>query len=336
MIGLMAVSAAIAAEPTALPGRLPTQSRHGLKDAVDLLANLTEAFTVALYLREPGGQQLHATAWHSMSRSFRSEEPVQVGEGLVGWVAKHNRPVDVDRYKQSSEATGLYHADEGIQAFVGMPVGELGVLVVDTKARQIFGEREKKIIRDFAVFMGQMVLQQETCVREALYGRILDLLYDIENAALSFSGRRELYDEILDAGRRFTGLSMGFLCLLHQGANNFGGGGAGAQRGHPQGPFLSGDPGPGGMGAARSPPPDSPPHAARAGQVLPHLPGRAPQRLQCLRGGAAFGLAAAGGSMGLCRSNRTLHRRGRGAGPATGRSPRGRYPDPLSPGLVLG
>lgn len=221
MIGPMAVSAAIAAEPTTLSGRLPTQSRHGLKDAVDLLANLTEAFTVALYLREPGGHQLHAAAWHSMSRSFRSEEPVQVGEGLVGWVAKHNRPVDVDRYKQSSEATGLYHADEGIQAFVGMPVGEMGVLVVDTKSRQIFGEREKKIIRDFAVFMGQMVAQQETCAREALYGRILDLLYDIENAALSFSGRRELYDEILDAGRRFTGLSMGFLCLLHQGRKQF-------------------------------------------------------------------------------------------------------------------
>lgn len=205
-----------------MPGRLPTQSRHGLKDAVDLLANLTEAYTVALYLREPGGRQLHAAAWHSMGRSFRSEDPVQMGEGLVGWVAKHNRPVDVDRYKQSSEATGLYHADEGIQAFVGMPVGDLGVLVVDTKNRQIFGEREKKIIRDFAVFMGQMVAQQETCAREALYGRILDLLYDVENAALSFSGRRELYDEILDAGRRFSGLSMGFCVCCTRDASSFG------------------------------------------------------------------------------------------------------------------
>ena len=204
-----------------MPGRTPLQSRHGLKEAVDLLANLTEASTVALFLRDPGGQRLHAVAWHSLARSFRSDDPVEMGEGLVGWVAKHKRPVDVDRYQQKSSATGLYYDDEGIRAFVGMPVGEWGVLVVDTKNRQIFGEREKKIIRDFANFMAQLVAQQETCAREALYGRILDLLYDIENASLSFSGRRQLYDEVLDAGRRFTGLSMGFLCLLHPGRRQF-------------------------------------------------------------------------------------------------------------------
>jgi signal transduction protein with GAF and PtsI domain len=139
----------------------------------------------------------------------------------VGWVAKHKRPVDVDRYQQQSTATGLYYDDEGIKAFVGIPVGDMGVLVVDTKNRMVFGEREKKIIRDFGVFMGQMVAQQETCAREALYGRILDLLYDIENASLSFSGRRQLYDEVLDAGRRFTGLAMGFLCLLLPGRKQF-------------------------------------------------------------------------------------------------------------------
>eukprot|EP01022_Parablepharisma_sp_SALTPOND_P012661 TRINITY_DN16334_c0_g1_i2.p4 TRINITY_DN16334_c0_g1~~TRINITY_DN16334_c0_g1_i2.p4 ORF type:complete len:332 (+),score=107.49 TRINITY_DN16334_c0_g1_i2:542-1537(+) len=217
----MPTSAAIAAEPAALPGRTPPHSRLGLQEAVDLLANLTEASTVAVYLRDPGGQRLHAAAWQSLPRSFRSDDPGERGEGLGGWVAKHKRPVDVDRYQQPSTATGLYYDDEGIRAFVGIPIGDRGVLVVDTKNRQVFGEREKKLIRDFVTFINQIVAQQDTCAREALYGRILDLLYDIENASLSFSGRRQLYDEVLDAGRRFTGLAMGLLCLLHPGRKQF-------------------------------------------------------------------------------------------------------------------
>ncbi len=202
-------------------GRRPVRARQGLKDAVDLLANLTEAFTAAVFLKDHDNKYLYPVAWHSLSRSFRSDEPIRLGEGLVGYVAKHGVPVDVDRYQQSSEATGLYSADEGIKAFVGVPMGEMGVLVVDTKTRQIFGEREKKTIKDFAVFMGQMIVQQEAMAREALYGRILDLMYEVENAALSFSDSRQLYAEILDAGRRFTGLSMSFLCLLHPGRKQF-------------------------------------------------------------------------------------------------------------------
>jgi signal transduction protein with GAF and PtsI domain len=43
----------------------------------------------------------------------------------------------------------------------------------------------------------------------------------MENAALSFSDPRQYYAEVLDAGRRYTGLSMGFLCLLHPGRKQF-------------------------------------------------------------------------------------------------------------------
>lgn len=195
--------------------------RQELKDAINLLADLTEAYTAALFLREHGGGNLRAAAWHSLSRSFKSAGVIREGEGVVGYVAKHHQPVDVDRYHQSSGATRYYDEDEGVQAFVAMPVGEVGVLVVDTKNRQVFGEREKKIIRDFAVFFHHLVLHQDTCSREAMYGRILDLMYDVENAALGFGDRRQYYSEVLDAARRYTGLSMGFLLLLHPGRKQF-------------------------------------------------------------------------------------------------------------------
>ncbi|MBI4799407.1 MAG: GAF domain-containing protein [Desulfarculus sp.] len=195
--------------------------RHELTDAINLLADLTEAFTAALFLRERGGESLKAVSWHTLSRSFRAEAAIGPGEGLVGYVFKSGRIVDVDRYQQGSSATRLYDEDEGVKAFLAMPVGEVGVLVVDTKNRQVFGEREKKVVRDFAKFFNHLVMHQETSSREAMYGRILDLLYDIENAAMAFGDPRDYFAEVLDAGRRYSGLSMGFLCLLHPGRKQY-------------------------------------------------------------------------------------------------------------------
>lgn len=197
------------------------ESRRELNLAIALLADLTEAFTAALFLREPGRKTLKAAAWHTLARSFRSDDSIELGEGLVGHVAKHLVPVDVDRYQQNASLIGLYTEDEGVQAFVAMPVGDHGVLVVDTKSRRIFGEREKKAVREFANFLESLIQVQDTCAREALYGRILDMLYDIENAGLGFSDPRQYYAEILDAGRRYTGLAMGCLCLLRPGQKQY-------------------------------------------------------------------------------------------------------------------
>lgn len=195
--------------------------RPELKDAINLLADLTEAYTAALFLRERGGENLRAAVWHSFANSFRHDAAIRPSEGVVGFVAKHGVPADVDRYHQPSQVTKVYSADEGVKAFLALPVGDFGVLFVDTKARQIFGEREKKTIRDFAAFFAHLVVQQDTCSREAMYGRILDLLYDVENSTMAFGDPRQYFAEVLDAGRRYTGLSMGLLCLLHQGRRQF-------------------------------------------------------------------------------------------------------------------
>ncbi|MCB2187744.1 MAG: GAF domain-containing protein [Deltaproteobacteria bacterium] len=192
-----------------------------LQEAVELLADLTEAHTVALYLFEPEKDHLKPVAWHTLSRCFRAHDAVRVGEGLVGYVAKHGQLVDVDRYQQNSTVTRLYNDDEGIKAFLAVPVATMGVLVVDTKTRRIFGEREKKVIKDFARFFANLVRHQVTWTREACYGRILDLLYEVENASLGYNDSRAFFKEILEAGRRFTGLSLGFICLLLPGRKKY-------------------------------------------------------------------------------------------------------------------
>jgi signal transduction protein with GAF and PtsI domain len=194
-------------------------SRPELKTAINLLADLTEAFTAALFLKDSDGS-LRAVAWQSLSSSFR-ESPIAVGEGLVGYVMKHGTPVEAGMGRQNQKSTRMYDSEEDIQAFLALPVKEFGVLVVDKKKYAFFTEREKKIIKEFSEFFAMLAMQQETCAREAMYGRILNLMYDLGDASLFFRSLDEYYALVLDAGRRYTGLSMSFLCLLAANSKNF-------------------------------------------------------------------------------------------------------------------
>ena len=222
MSAFLSSSAAMAVNPMSPSGGAAADPMKDIRDAVHLLANITEAYTVALYLRNSDEESLRPLVWHTLSNSFRAEDDVMLGEGLVGYVAKHHTIVDVDRFEDQATATRLYDEDEGIQAFLALPVGRMGVLVVDTKTRRIFGEREKKIVRDFAQFMANLTVHLQTCEREKLYGRILDLLYEVENASLRYTNNdRQYYEDVLKAGMRFTGLNMGFFCLNLPGRNQY-------------------------------------------------------------------------------------------------------------------
>jgi signal transduction protein with GAF and PtsI domain len=221
MTVLIKNSVVIAADPNNYEGRGCMDPHQELRDAINLLADITEAFTAALFLRREKDGPLRPFIWHTLSRSFRADADIAPGEGLVGFVAKHGTPVDVDRYKQGSNATLLYEHDEGVKAFVGMPVGQDGVLVVDTKNRLAFGEREKKIIRDFSKVLANLVEHTKVFAREELYGRMIDLLFDVENASLDYRYAGQFYSEILEAGLKFTGFSMGVICLLLPGRKQY-------------------------------------------------------------------------------------------------------------------
>jgi signal transduction protein with GAF and PtsI domain len=184
-----------------------------LKQAINLLADLTEAYTAALFLPDRQGH-LKAAVWHTMSNSFRGDANMSSGESVISLVMKNREALDMVRSRHDApNPTRLYNEDEDIKAFLALPVSDFGVLVVDIKKRSVFNEREKRWVRDFAKFFAMLIEQRETSARENMYGRILDLFYNFANASLDFNNLPDYYGKVLKAGQAFTGLSMGFLCL---------------------------------------------------------------------------------------------------------------------------
>ena len=81
-----------------------------LKLIVTLTANVMKAKICALWLLDEKTETLKIKATQAMSREYVKERTIKVGEGIVGYVAKHKKPLVIldvlkdERYKEKNLA----------------------------------------------------------------------------------------------------------------------------------------------------------------------------------------------------------------------------------------
>ncbi len=127
---------------------------------IKLIASVAEAFTAALFLPAEQGSHLSLAACHSLSPHIQYDCAIEVGSGLVGWVAANGEPVAVSDFKPETTTLGFYGAHEEIKSFLAVPVplGEdRGVLAVDSKRSYVFPPRMQKLMTLFADHVGRLV-----------------------------------------------------------------------------------------------------------------------------------------------------------------------------------
>lgn len=127
---------------------------------IKLIASVAEAFTAALFLPAERQGQLTLAACHSLSPHIRYDCVVEVGSGLVGWVAANGEPVTVSDFKPDTTTLGFYRIHEDIKSFLAVPVplGERrGVLAIDSKRSYVFPPRMQKLMILFAEHVGRLV-----------------------------------------------------------------------------------------------------------------------------------------------------------------------------------
>jgi len=94
-----------------------------LKLVVTLTANVMQAKICALWLLDPGSQELKIRATQALSQEYLRERSLKVGEGIVGLVAKEKKPVTIlnvledERYKEKKLARR-----EGLVSMVSVPM----------------------------------------------------------------------------------------------------------------------------------------------------------------------------------------------------------------------
>jgi GGDEF domain-containing protein len=124
-----------------------------------LIFNVYEAFTVAIYLRQ--GDNLNCLSSVSFSRSFDRLRKVSVENSLPGWVVKHNEPLIIPNFDKDEGTLGYYGAAEDIKSFMGYPLEVPGVIIIDSKKKYVFTDKEKKILAHFVAIMHDEVEREK-------------------------------------------------------------------------------------------------------------------------------------------------------------------------------
>jgi GGDEF domain-containing protein len=186
-----------------------------LESLSQLIFNVYEAFTVALFLREK--DQLICRSSVTFAGSFDRNRSISVEGSLPGWVIKHGEPLVIPNFDKDEETLGYYGTPEGIKSFMGYPMEDEGVLVVDSKKKWVFTDKEKKILGSFVSVIYQEIEREkkyqeieETIDELRTERRIIDLFTGLVSGKLQIGA---VFAEAISV----SGADFCFVCLDRDG-----------------------------------------------------------------------------------------------------------------------
>jgi diguanylate cyclase (GGDEF)-like protein len=165
--------------------------RKALEDALSDLVELTyrsfHCETVCMFTYDPRKQVLTMGPHRTSRKSLIKRAEIEVGSGVVGWVAKERKSLLTGSFINPSETLGYYRDPEEVSSLVSVPImlgGELeGVIVIDSKELNAYHpedrERLEGLARQASVLIG--------------YARMGNRM---ERAAVHFSALQELAKDL--------------------------------------------------------------------------------------------------------------------------------------------
>lgn len=139
-------------------------SPHVLTQLVELTANVTNAFTVALFVADLDQKKLFLKESLSLSLNFQKNTELNFGQGLIGQVALTGKPLLEEYFRENSKDLGIYSQKEDLKGFIAVPIFYdklVGVLAVDSKESYHFSTRSQKLVTGFADQMAWHLHQEK-------------------------------------------------------------------------------------------------------------------------------------------------------------------------------
>lgn len=144
-----------------------------------LAFNVFDAYSAVLFLPGPDGPDCRLAAHSSLGDDVKTDVVISPGMGLAGWIIRNEKPLLVGNFDQKRGFLGYYdQKDEArIRAFMGCPVpGCGGVVCLDSRKTFTFGEKDQKILSQFAAIAAshyQIERRRADEARDARYYRAM-------------------------------------------------------------------------------------------------------------------------------------------------------------------
>lgn len=143
---------------------LSVRKENDFVSLTQLVCNVAEAFTTTLFLPDRSGKNLYLKSYYSLGNSVIEDVIIPLGQGLVGWVAENNLPVNIAPFKQDAKTLQFYSISEDIQSFLAVPFDAeegRGVLCIDSKKHYSFTSHHQKIITGFAEQFSRLIIKEK-------------------------------------------------------------------------------------------------------------------------------------------------------------------------------
>lgn len=141
---------------------LESDLKKDLQEVASLIANITEAYTAAIFVAVADQAPLILGGVHTLSREFVDAVQIFPGAGLVGWTAANKQRICVSPFEHDATTLLYYSKNQELKSFLAVPIldGEdhlLGVIACDSKKNYAFAKITEKILLDFAKHVAKVI-----------------------------------------------------------------------------------------------------------------------------------------------------------------------------------
>jgi len=186
-----------------------------IQSLIDLVSNTIEAHTTALFMAPAPGEPLSLLAYQSLSRNINLDVKISPGEGLIGWVYKNKKPVNVDQFDQDTRRLFLYNVDESIKSFMAVPLPNTnGVLTVDSKQRYVFTEKSQKILHQFGQALEMTLERVQQTAQGLRRAGAISFLSELDKVLARREQAEQTFRRALALIRIYVGAGACFLAIV--------------------------------------------------------------------------------------------------------------------------
>jgi len=190
---------------------------------LQLVCNVFDSYSAVLFLPGPDGT-CRLAAFFSLGDDVRQGMSLTPGQGLAGWIVKEKKPLLISNFDQKRGVLGYYAkgTEAEIRAFLGVPLeGVAGALCLDSKKTLSFGDKDQKILSEFARLVSSLYLERDTLVERHLEVRLCQCLRQLSLLPRQFPNWTAYLGELLGLVSRATGFGHCFLAVRDDTAGVF-------------------------------------------------------------------------------------------------------------------
>lgn len=191
---------------------------------LQLVCNVFDSYSAVLFLPEPGSQDCRLAASFSLGDDVRKGMVLAPGQGLTGWIIREAKPLLISNFDQKRGVLGYYSgsAESEIRAFLGVPLeGVPGALCLDSKKVHGFGDKDQKILSEFARLVSALYLERDCLAADALEARLCEAQRQMALLPWRHPKWNDFLRELLGQASRATGLEHCFLAVRDDKAGCF-------------------------------------------------------------------------------------------------------------------